>query len=192
MGKRNRWGSGTAGRVTFVPFVLSYATLSTFLYIMPSELEDKVSKAIVSYREGQYSSVRACASAFSIPVLTLFYRLSGRTSRSIAYATQQILSTAEEESLIKWISRLSKAGYPITLLITRELAKEIRARRYALSSTPPSYPPIGKRFLDRLRNRYPIIATIYNRQIETSRYDGTSYIVVESYFTALTDLFLEN
>ncbi|KYG39811.1 hypothetical protein M433DRAFT_79368, partial [Acidomyces richmondensis BFW] len=80
----------------------------------------------------------------------------------------QILSTAEEESLIKWISRLLKAGCPITLLLTHSLAEEIRSRRYALTSNPPSYPPIGKQYLNRLRNRYPIIATIYSRKIEAS------------------------
>ena len=159
---------------------------------MPSQLEDNLSKAILSYREGQFPSVRACAAAFSVPVSTLAYRLSGRVSRSTAHASQQILSTAEEESLVKWISRLSKAGCPIIPPLTHSLAEEIRTRRYALSTTPPSYPPIGKRFLDRLRNRYPIIATIYSRQIEASRYNGTNYTVVESYFAALTDLFIEN
>ena len=159
---------------------------------MPSQLEDTLSLAITSYREGQYSSIRACARAFSIPVSTLAYRLSGRTSRSTAHVTQQILSTAKEESLIKWISRLSKAGCPITLPLTRDLAEEIRSRRYALSARPLSYRPIGKRYLDRLRDRHPIIKSIWTRQIEVSRYNGTNYTVVESYFTALTDLFLEN
>ena len=159
---------------------------------MPLQLEDNLSKAIRSYREGQFSSIRACATAFSIPVSSFAHTLSGRKSRSTSHVHRQILLTAEEESLIKWISRLSKAGCPITLPLTRNLAEEIRTRRYALATTPPSYPPIGKRYLDRLRKRYPIIATIYTRQIEASRYNGTSYTVVESYFTALTDLFLEN
>ena len=159
---------------------------------MPSELEENLYKAILSYREGRFLSISAYATTFSVPVSTLSHRLSGRTSRSTTHVYRQILSTAEEESLIKWISRLSKAGCPITLPITRDLTEEIRARRYALSSTPPSYPPIGKRYLDRLRNRYPIIKSIWSRQIEASRFDGTSYTVVESYFTALTDLFLED
>ena len=154
---------------------------SFFTRLMPSQLEDNLSKAISSYREGSLSSIRACAAAFSIPLSTLSHRLSGRTSRSTAHTTQQILSTAEEEALVKWISRLSKAGCPITLPLTSSLVEEIRTRRYPLSTTPPSYPPISKRYLDRLRARYPTIATIYSRQIEASRYTGTSYTIVESY-----------
>ena len=159
---------------------------------MPSQCEENLSKAILSYQEGQSLSIRACAIAFSVPVSTLSHRLSGRLPRSPAHALQQILSIAEEEALIKWISRLSKAGCPITLPLTRSLAEEIRSRRYALSSNPPSYPPIGKRYLDRLRDRHPTIATIYSRKIEANRYNGTSYTIVERFFAALSDLFLEH
>ena len=90
---------------------------------MPSELEENLYKAILSYREGRFLSIRAYATAFLVLVSTLLYRLSGRTSYSTTYVYRQILLTAKEESLIKWISRLSKAGYPITLPITRNLAK---------------------------------------------------------------------
>ncbi|KYG40257.1 hypothetical protein M433DRAFT_78404 [Acidomyces richmondensis BFW] len=71
---------------------------------MPSQFEDRISKAITSYRKGDYTSIHECATALLILESTLRHRLSGCLSCSTAYATQQILSTAEEESLIKWIS----------------------------------------------------------------------------------------
>jgi hypothetical protein len=55
-----------------------------------------------------------------------------------------MLSTAKEKTLLKAITRLSKSGYPITLLLIRDLAKEIRLSRFRLSSSPTSYPPTRK------------------------------------------------
>jgi hypothetical protein len=112
---------------------------------MPTYSEGVLIDALAAYRNSEYTSIRKCAYAFNIPYSTLALRLTTRTSRSKSHESQQILSTAEEETLLKAITRLSKSGYPITLLLTRDLAEEIRLSRFRLSSTPTSYPPISKR-----------------------------------------------
>jgi hypothetical protein len=159
---------------------------------MPTYSEDTLITAITAYRNGEYSSIRKCAYAFNIPASTLFDRLSTRTSYSKSHESQKILSTAEEETLLKAITRLSKSGYPITLPLTRDLAEEIRLSRFRLSSTPTSYPPISKRWIDKLRKRYPELKTVYSRALDASRFEGVTYPIVNAYFDALTDLFLEN
>lgn len=159
---------------------------------MPTYSEEDLTLALLAFRNGKYTSIRTCAYAFNIPNSTLASRLSTRTSRSKSHESQKILSTAEEEVLIKWITRLSKGGYPITLPLTRDLAEEIRLSCFPLSSTPTSYHPISKQWIDKFRNRYPILKTVYSRTIDASRIDGASYSVINAYFTALTDLFLEN
>jgi hypothetical protein len=112
---------------------------------MPIVNESILLQATTAYRNGKYTSIRACANAFSVSHSTLSYRLSGRVSRSIAHESKQILSAAEEEALVKWITQLSTAGCPITLLSTRKLAEEIQRRRVALLPLRRSYPSIGKR-----------------------------------------------
>jgi hypothetical protein len=112
---------------------------------MPTYSEEDLINALAAYRNGEYTSIRKYAYAFNIPVTTLSKRLSTRTSRSQSHESQKILSTAEEKTLLKTITRLSKSGCPITLLLTRDLAEEIRLSRFRLSSTPTSYPPISKR-----------------------------------------------
>jgi hypothetical protein len=159
---------------------------------MPLVDESLLLQAATAYRNGEYTSIRACADAFSVSYSTLSYRLSGRVSRSTACESSQILSTAEEKALVKWITRLSTAGCPITLPLTRNLAEEIQKRRVALSPIPRQYPPIGKHWLDRFRKRYPIISTISSRKIDASRFDAVNYPTINAYFTALSDLFLEN
>jgi hypothetical protein len=133
-----------------------------------------------------------CAYAFNIPALTLSDRLLTRTSYSKSYESQKILSTTKEETLLKAITRLSKSGYPITLLLTRDLAEEIRLFYFRLSSTPTSYPPISKQWINKLRKRYPELKTVYSRGLDASCLEGVNYPVVNAYFDALTNLFLKN
>ena len=159
---------------------------------MPTYSEEDLTTALAAYRNGDYTSIRKCAYAFNIPVTTLSKRLSTRTSRSQSHESQKILSTAEEKTLLKTVTRLSKSGCPITLPLIRDLAEEIRLSRFRLSSTPTSYPPISKRWIDKFRKRYPELKTVYSRALDANRFEGVNYPVVNAYFNALTDLFLEN
>lgn len=191
MVQRNRWVNATSNSDAYLLFLLP--TRHFLLYIsMPLVDESILLQAITTYRNGEYTSIRACADAFSLSYSTLSYRLSGRVSRSTASAPRQILSTAEEEALIKWITRLSTAGCPFTLPLTRDLAEEIRKRRVALSPLPRLYPSIGKRWLDRFRKRYPTTSTISSWKIDAFRFDGVNYPTMNAYFSALSDLFIEN
>jgi hypothetical protein len=112
---------------------------------MPNYSEEDLTIALAAYRNGEYTSIRKYAYVFNIPASTLSDRLSTRTSCSKSYESQKILSTAEEKTLLKAITRLSKSGCPITLPLTRDLAEEIRLSCFRLSSTPTSYSPLGKR-----------------------------------------------
>jgi hypothetical protein len=159
---------------------------------MPTYSEDTLTTALMAYRNGEYSSVRKCACAFNVPRSTLSHQLSNRTSYVKSHESQQLLSTAEEKTIFKAITLLSKSGCPLTLPLTRDLAEEIRLSRFRLTSTPTSYPPISKRWIDRFRNRYPELKTVYSRALDASRFEGVSYPVINAYFDALTDLFLED
>jgi hypothetical protein len=129
---------------------------------MPSYTAEDLTEAMISYRAGECDSLRKCASVFGIPVTTLSKRLRDRKDRILAYENQQSLTSTEESTLVKWVSRLSKGGFPISLPLTLELAEEIRLNRYflPLSSTLP--PPISRRWLDRFRQRHPELFTVYS------------------------------
>jgi hypothetical protein len=159
---------------------------------MPTYSEDTLTTALTAYRNGEYTSIRKCAYAFNIPASTLYNRLIRATSRSKSHESQKILSATEEQTLLKAITRLSKLGSLVTLSLMRELAKEIRLFRFRLSSTPTSYSPISVQWIDRFRKRYPELKTVYSRSLDTSRFEGVTYPIVNAYFDALTNLFLEN
>jgi hypothetical protein len=112
---------------------------------MPTYSEEDLTTAITAYRNGEYTSIRKYTYAFNILHSTFSDRLTRATTCSRSHESQKILSTTEEETLLKSITRLSKSGCPITLSLTRDLTKEIRLSCFYLSSTPTSYPPISKR-----------------------------------------------
>ena len=113
-----------------------------------SELQD----AILAYKSGKFSSIRACAEAFRVPYPTLQTRLSGRTSRSYAHEYMQILSKAEERTLVRWITHLTSTGFPASPALAIEMAEEVRRNQFQLSRNPPSYlRPIGKNWLERFK-----------------------------------------
>ena len=156
---------------------------------MPSEIEATISKAIDAYRNKEYTSIRACAYAFSIPKSTLKDRLSGRTSRYNSHEKEQNLSPAEEKTLLKWIKRSSSLGVPITLTFTRELAKELRASRILLSSNSTStsvLPPLSSWWINKFRKRHPEILSVFSRSIDTLRLEAFDYATVESFLDPLT------
>jgi hypothetical protein len=159
---------------------------------MPTYSVDTLLTALTAYRNGEYASIRKYAYAFNIPASTLSDRLLIRTSRSKSHELQQILSAAEEKTLLKVVTRLSKSGCPVTLPLLRDLAEEIRLSRFRLNSIPTSYPPISKQWIDKFRKRHPELKTVYSRALDASRFEGVNYPVVNDYFNALTDLFLEN
>jgi hypothetical protein len=159
---------------------------------MPTYSEDTLLTALTAYRNSEYTLIRKCAYAFNILTSTLSDRLSIRTSRSKSHESQKILLTAKEETLLKTITRLSKSGCPITLSLIRDLAKEIRLSYFHLSSTPTSYPPLSKRWIDKFRKRHPELKTVYSRALEASCFKGVNYLVVNAYFDTLTNLFLKD
>jgi hypothetical protein len=97
---------------------------------MPTYSEGDLIIALAAYCNSEYSSIRKCAYVFNIPPTTLTDQLSTRTSRSKSHESQKILLTAKEDTLLKAITRLSKSGYLITLLLMQELTEEIRLFRF--------------------------------------------------------------
>jgi hypothetical protein len=66
--------------------------------------ESNIEEAIAAFEAKRYSSIRATARAFSMPYSTLHSRIAGTTSRRNAHKSEQLLSSAEESILYKWIT----------------------------------------------------------------------------------------
>ena len=157
------------------------------------ESEDQVQKALNAYLEKEYSSLRKAANAFKVPFSTAQARMAGRISRSTAHETQQTLSNAEERSLTRWITRLTRTGFPPSPKLVMEMAEELRRGRVQLS-TPTSFniPSIGYSWLERFKSRHPELVSIWTRLIEHARLKAADFDGVRRWFDAVTDLFAQH
>ena len=150
-------------------------------------------KAISAIKNNEYRSIRKAALMFNIPNATLQGRMSGRKSRATAHETQQVLSAAREQTLFRWITRLTRTGFPASPALAVEMAEEIRRGRVQLSRTSaPSSPPIGQKWLSRFKIRMPDIAGIWTRQIDTAGFKATNYEGVKRWFDAVTQVWIDN
>ncbi len=80
--------------------------------VLERVIRERIANAIADYRARHCTSIRATAAAWTVSEATLRLRLRGRTSRSHAHEREQILSSAEEGILVRWLSRLTIAGFP--------------------------------------------------------------------------------
>ncbi len=91
--------------------------------------EERLQNAISAFNNQEFKSVRGAATAFDVSHVTLSRRLAGGLSRAQATEMTQILSNAEEKTLVRWITRYTCAGSPITPALLLELAELIRHQR---------------------------------------------------------------
>ena len=158
-----------------------------------SDIENNISSAISAYLSGEYSSLRKAAAAFKAPFSTVQARMAGRNSRATARETQQTLTNTEETTLVRWITRLTRTGFPAAPKLTLEMAEEIRRGRAQLSGQSAIIGrPIGYSWLDRFKSRHPVIAGVWTRQLESGRFNGASHEIVRQYFDAVTELILQH
>lgn len=148
--------------------------MDAFPRVSRTEKETRLQQALVALSTKTYNSIRASARAFGVPEATLRHRMAGRDSRMQAQEHRQNLSPAEEKTLLRWIARLTKSGYPASPALVLEMAEEIAHQRYQLSKAPPLQQSFGKHWLERFRARHTEIQGVWTRQIESARYNATN------------------
>lgn len=105
--------------------------------------EEDIQKAIQALQDHTFTTITAAAMHFKVDRTTLGARMRGRKTRRQANESAQILSPAEENTLIRWITRLTATGYPATPALLKEMAQEVRSRQVLVASRqpPPSLQP---------------------------------------------------
>ena len=94
-----------------------------------ADREEQLQNAISAFQKQEFTSIRAAANAFGVNRDTMSRRMAGGLSRAQAAELNQILSNAEERTLVRWISRYTYAGSPITPALFLEMAELIRYKR---------------------------------------------------------------
>ena len=157
------------------------------------EKEKRITSAISAYIAKQYSSLRKAAAACKAPYSTVQARMAGRKSRDISHEWRQSLSNAEENTFLRWITRLTRTGYPASPKLAIEMAEEIRRGRIQLSGQSIIIArPIGYSWLERFKMRHPEINSIWTRQLDSARFNAVNYEGVRRWFDAVSELMIEH
>jgi hypothetical protein len=103
--------------------------------------EIRIQQAITALSNKQFSSIRGAARHFEILHVKLGRRLDGAVSQAQACELQQILTNAEESTLVRWIKRYTIAETPKIYPLLRELAQLLRVERvrHASSQRPQTF-----------------------------------------------------
>src|ERR1700761_6491286 len=84
--------------------------------------EDLIQLALRDVRNKKFNSIRAAAIAYKLNIRTLQYRAQGKSTRAQARVKQQLLSTEQEELLVRWILDCENLGHPMNHAQIREMA----------------------------------------------------------------------
>ena len=126
-----------------------------------NEHEAHIQRALKALESGKYASLGEAAFVFNVPKSTLGHRRMGRQTRCKAHKKEQLLSSAAEEAIVKWILKLDDWGFPPRLDCLWEkvnvLAKGEERKRYN-PATSALCPHIRRNIITQFLNRHPELA----------------------------------
>ncbi|USP74406.1 hypothetical protein yc1106_01680 [Curvularia clavata] len=99
--------------------------------------KDRTSLAAASYHNNPNQSIHALAKAYDVLKSTLQTRLRGVQPRSETASAKRKLSPIEEQSLVQWILKLDKRGFPPHIIDVRRMVDVLLAAR---GQDPPLQP----------------------------------------------------
>ena len=120
---------------------------------MDSFKETNIQSAIYNLHIGRISSIRAAAAAYNIPRNTLYRRYTSQSlTRQNAHEIQQLLSSKQEEELVRWIYTLEKAGNAPNHAQLKEMVVRISSHTGGLER-------VGINWVYRFLQRHPELRT---------------------------------
>ena len=97
--------------------------------IKAQELDLRLSEAVEGVKTRKFKSAYAAAKALGLRPNTVVDRIKGGQTRVEARQKQQLLSKTQEQTLLKWIKRLTLSGYAPSHRILREVAEEVHSNK---------------------------------------------------------------
>lgn len=127
--------------------------------------EEQMQLAIDAVHSGM--PVATAAKRFSVPRITLMYKVRGKTPRYRRMGPDTVLTKEEENILVQWIVTMAKAGFPITkpelLDSVQHLIEELKRENPFVGNRP------GKTWYNAFLKRHPNIGIRMAQNLTSSR-----------------------
>ena len=160
-----------------------------------AENDTRVQAAVDAYLAGRHKSITKAAHAFSAPLSTVKYRVRGRQTRVQSHEHQQLLTPAEEDELVRWITQLTAIGYAPGFSLVREMAEEIRRQRIRPINDNGiervSYRPIAKQWVNHFLARHPNLQSTVSHAIDAVRIKDVTKDSIIKWFNDVRRVFNE-
>jgi hypothetical protein len=143
--------------------------------------EESLMRALNSYNNNEFPSIRATARAHVVSESTLRSRINGTTNRRAAHAHEQRLSSQQGEFLIEWILEQEAQGFPPSYARAREMATRILQLN-------GDFQPLGKRWVSKFIKDHPRIRSIIGRPIEAARINGTHPDLIREFYQSYEEI----
>ncbi|OKO98095.1 hypothetical protein PENSUB_9531 [Penicillium subrubescens] len=143
---------------------------------------------VLNEQSEQPKNYSALSKSSGIPSSTLRDRDHGRISKKERAVEQQYLTPQEEKSLLEYVLRLSKNGYPLPVKFLRALAWEIARRRSSHMQIPVANEatrPPGKNWPQAFYHRHPQLTSRTLKAIDWKRHDHNIYDKVQEWFRVI-------
>ena len=126
--------------------------------------EELIQKAIDNIHSGLYRSTKTAAHTHNIPDSTLRKHMAGCNTHENAHKSQQILSNAEEKTLVQWITCLTCTRFPASPSLVVQMAEEIHYEcvhlRNDANASDQSIRSISHNWLYCFESKHPELAGI--------------------------------
>ncbi|KAI4852972.1 hypothetical protein E4T45_04517 [Aureobasidium sp. EXF-8846] len=143
--------------------------------------EEYLLRALNSYNNNEYSSIRATARVHVVSGSTLRSRINGTTNRRVAHAHEQRLSSQQETFLIDWILKQETQGFPPSFAPTREMATRI-------IQLNGDFQPLGKKYITKFMKSHTRIRSVVGRPIEAARINGTHPDLIQEVYQSYEEI----
>jgi hypothetical protein len=105
------------------------------------ENESRLLKAKEEYNTGKFKSIKAAATAHNVQYFTLRRRVLGHTlPQKEAHIDQQLLTKAEEQTLVEWMQYLALTGHPLNKRTIRPKVQAILKAKGSKFYSNEKYP----------------------------------------------------
>lgn len=146
--------------------------------------EEVIQRALQDVARRRYRSYRAAAKAHNLPKSTLTDRAKSTQTRRKARESQQILSSEQEDLLVRWILELERTG-------NAPNHEQLRQMAALVSVISGGVGVIGKNWVPRFLQRHPEVHTKRGVTIAAERVRDITSASLSSWFDNLRKLILE-
>ena len=157
--------------------------------VKKSKMEESIARAIELYRSDKKCTLRQAAESEGLALSTVYGRLKGRQSRRKAHEVHQILSVAEERSIIKQIEDMDHRGFPMRVDHVREIALKLLDGEKGRSKDTAR---LDRHWITRFLNRNPHLASKFSTQVKKQRIVCSNPKILKQSFEVLGPLIKKN